>query len=155
MTDPSLIEKLEKATEGNLWLDAAIGLAVGHYVIGKDNASIWNKTERRMLLCLTDGKVFDDLDAAIEALRGCLSVPRYTSSLDAALTLVPEGWRFTLSTDDHGGFPERAAHAVVMSKLWADPQAGDGQVFEGHAATPALALCPAALRAREQQEKAK
>lgn len=70
--------------------------------------------------------------------------PRYTASLDAAMTLVPEGCGFLL-TSTH---MERWAQVVSESKL------ADGTLLVGpslgssKAATPALALTAAALRAR-------
>ena len=60
--------------------------------------------------------------------------PAYTSSLDAAMTLVPDGW--TLFHLD-GPFNNGPCHATVAN----------GDFAEGEAETPALALCAAALRA--------
>lgn len=57
---------------------------------------------------------------------------RYTSSIDAAMTLVPEGWGWTLT---HWG----------CFRLW---EIGDGMDVTSKAKTPALAICAAALRAR-------
>lgn len=59
----------------------------------------------------------------------------YTASLDAAMTLVPEGWFWTGGRDREG----RGAMAVVSQ---------DDCLVPAVAATPALALCAAALRAR-------
>lgn len=59
----------------------------------------------------------------------------YTASIDAALTLVPEGLQFYLSRGDY------ATAATV----------GREQEWHATAATPALALCAAALRARAAQ----
>jgi hypothetical protein len=64
--------------------------------------------------------------------------PNYTSSLDAAVTLVPEGW----------GYELRQNHSRLrraLCRMW------DGRfIWPGGtvAAGPALALCAAALRAR-------
>ena len=62
--------------------------------------------------------------------------PSYTASLDAAMTLVPLGQQFGCGSKD----------ATDRAWAWA------GQFSEGdyiaNAATPALALCAAALRAR-------
>lgn len=62
------------------------------------------------------------------------NVPRYTASLDAAMSLVPKGspWK----VQDH---PDWSVSAVV-------------DVEEGYATTAALALCAAALRAITSQE---
>lgn len=56
--------------------------------------------------------------------------PPYTTSIDAAQTLVPEGRRWELVSE-----PERGAAWVI------------GQGRFTHASTPELALCIAALRA--------
>jgi hypothetical protein len=70
----------------------------------------------------------------------------YTASLDAAMTLVPEGWGVNLNTpgDFHGTPQVRLKHPER------NPY-GDGEPMRGSAATPALALCAAALRARAAQ----
>lgn len=73
-------------------------------------------------------------------------VPEYTRSLDAALRLVPEGWtinRLSQLTDCRGGFAGwvgdiyRATDAVIPY-----PSCGT-------AASAPLALCLAAMRARQ------
>lgn len=64
----------------------------------------------------------------------------YTSSLDAAMTLVPEGMQW--SFDSH-------YKMAGVSRYWDDPQHGPTcEEYAGEAATPALALTAAALRAR-------
>jgi len=58
-------------------------------------------------------------------------IPRYTTSIDAAVTLVPEGMAWTAGCEpDFTPFARLWEHDLV----WAS--------------TPALALCAAALRAR-------
>lgn len=60
----------------------------------------------------------------------------YTGSLDAAMSLVPEGMRWCVDTCN--GNP----------RSFVEPRHPyEGQPFWGNAATPALALCAAALRA--------
>jgi hypothetical protein len=66
------------------------------------------------------------------------AIPYYTTSLDAALTLVPEGAIWTISCGD--GEP---GFAFIDT---------GGRIEEHDAATPALALCIAALRARSGEE---
>ena len=62
----------------------------------------------------------------------------YTSSLDAAMTLVPEGWVWSINQ-----FPDKAsAYCVSEGEVMARPR-------KQYQATPALALCAAALRAQE------
>lgn len=67
-------------------------------------------------------------------------VPRYTALLDAAMTLVPEGWIVALEI-----FPEEGSEALLRDDR-INPVRLSNQ--EASAATPALALCAAALRAR-------
>ncbi len=77
--------------------------------------------------------------------------PRYTTSLDAALTLVPEGWcLFGLRQGD-----PTLSKSNPDNRCWASikphQQNDDGWVIgvQGSPAeTPALALCIAALKAR-------
>ena len=72
---------------------------------------------------------------------GC---PAYTASLDAAMTLVPQGAIF--------GVTNCGVHVELadMSKATAACGIPDDQADPIEAATPALALCAAALRARSQ-----
>jgi hypothetical protein len=86
------------------------------------------------------------LDYAIQRLFGTAKpVPLYTRSIDAALTLLPEGWtihRLSQLSDCHGGFGGwigeiyRASDAMIPYPAIAP------------AASAPLALCIAALRLR-------
>lgn len=69
-----------------------------------------------------------------------LGAPAYTSSLDAAMMLVPEGFLWSVDTLD--AFPE----ACVAGP---GPIGPDSYIS---AATPALALCIAALKAQEHSQ---
>lgn len=93
-----------------------------------------------------------ELDFAIaDAVFGAIKPPlrrghceKYTASLDAALTLVPEEYRFDTLTTAYGDWvAELGIHEGVRGF--------------GRAVTGPLALCAAALRARShhnnQQEK--
>lgn len=73
--------------------------------------------------------------------------PNYTASIDAAMTLVPEGWEsIELRRTDDGEW--RAALAGNDAHFMAeDPD--EFFVESGNHATPALALCAAALKAGE------
>ena len=62
---------------------------------------------------------------------------RYTSSIDAALTLVPAGWHVS-----HAYWGASRAHFNLTKEM--------GVFAEGRAPTPALALCIAALKAGAQ-----
>lgn len=67
-------------------------------------------------------------------------MPRYTASLDAAMTLVPDGW----TAWELRSRRRMTAFVAEISRECDD----DEEAKQGHAATPALALCAAALRAR-------
>jgi len=67
------------------------------------------------------------------------SVRYFTASIDVAMTMVSEGWDWQVTS--HG---EDGAHAAV----WAHGYHDDTVIHVHPAATPSLALCAAALRAR-------
>lgn len=82
-----------------------------------------------------------ELDKEIGLMPSVLNVRHhYTRSLDAALALVPEGWNRRLSEDDNGRWWAELRHGYETSF--------NKVVGSVQAATPALALCAAALRAR-------
>jgi hypothetical protein len=70
--------------------------------------------------------------------------PPVTASLDAAMTLVPEGliWAVTNCGAEDRLIPDMSVASAVVGKA-------DDPSKPSVAATPALALCAAALRARE------
>jgi hypothetical protein len=63
-------------------------------------------------------------------------VPAFTASLDAAMSLVPEGWWVSWLTI---GCPHSGNSCIIGTIC--------GRAVSAEAATPALALCAAALRA--------
>ena len=67
--------------------------------------------------------------------------PSYTTSIDAALTLVPEGWTPTIMKWSPGPW----GIWVAMSR-----KTGHSALSEAAANTEALALCIAALKARDE-----
>ena len=74
----------------------------------------------------------------LDGVGGYGAHPRYTASLDAAMTLVPERWVWSINQ-----FPDKAsAYCVSEDGVIARPR-------KQYQATPALALCAAALRAQE------
>ena len=60
-------------------------------------------------------------------------VPNYTTSLDHALTLVPEGWIWDVTS---------------TGCAWTMPDDVCVEQYSAYAATPALSLCIASLKAR-------
>lgn len=73
-------------------------------------------------------------------LGACVVVPHYTASIDAAMTLVPEGRDWMIDNFD-GPHDRRCSASVFNAK------GQDYADYEAFAATPAPALCAASLRA--------
>jgi hypothetical protein len=65
-------------------------------------------------------------------------VPSITASIDAALTLKPEGHWWSVGYDEHGNRAIIGPRATMKTHI-------------GKAATAALAICAAALRAKASQ----
>ena len=75
--------------------------------------------------------------------QGFSGILAYTRSIDAAMTLVPEGFIFGCGSKD----------ATKTAWAWASPDVPLEYRSISNGATPALALCAAALRARINQEQ--
>ena len=115
-----LIERLEAATGPDRELDAAILVQTR---VGWSDRQYWNWRG-----CLPKG---DEANTELDYARD--RAKNFTSSIDAALTLVPKGDDWKVGFNGH-------AHA------WAKT----GIAGMATATTPALALCIAALRARSR-----
>lgn len=86
-----------------------------------------------------------ELDEQIASECNILLYPHYTTSIDAALTLVPEGCIWKVFSD----YPGDAYFADV--EKWVPGQGGpENWRTDGACSSPALALCIAALRARSE-----
>lgn len=126
MTSPdyaSLVERLEKCTGPDRVLDADVMLAIDSAVIGFKHD-----------FCV--GWLIWD--------RHAICSPHYTSSLDAAITLVPAGYFWQVGYSKYVRHDARVA-AQVMS---------GGFVAECDS-TRAIALCIASLLARKASSGAK
>lgn len=126
-SDP--LPALASAAEGSRELDALVAEAAGWK---QARNGLWHHAE--------------DVSEARRCKVGMLNyrprpLPAFTTSVDAALTLVPEGWSCLLAFGPNG------AVCDIHTKPLGDP-AG---FWPGHAtaATPAIAIVLAALRARE------
>jgi hypothetical protein len=129
VTPVELIKHLEAAKEGSRQLDALI-CESGLEIAGRDDPCGW-------------GPDPSGRDAVAE-LEAPSRVQHYTTSIDAALTLVPQGWIWQVRVL-YRGLPRPTNRAVV-----ANDRTGmvlTGEYCEAEASTPALALCIAALRA--------
>ncbi len=125
----NLIAELERATEGSRELDAKIFRAMDfcpahHNPWPFTPDSHWGRT-----------------------------IPEFTTSLDAALTLSLEGWGWLVRGGDGEVFANltRGGTPVMVEGHQAN---SDWQDNPTYAPTPALALCIASLRARQAMEEA-
>jgi hypothetical protein len=132
MTDPitllALAERCEQAVGPNNGLDAEIALAIGytHERRGTERACWW-RTPAGQQLAYVGYKNHP---------------PFFTGSLDAAVTLVPEGRAWTVGQNLHHWFWQASINALN------DDGNPTSIGFGGPCGWPALALCAAALRAR-------
>lgn len=152
MTIDELIVALETATEGSRELDAAIGAAVGdmndpdfdpaRWIVSPQyeaGYSQWDGIGVVAYLILPDTG---------EKRKIAWRKPKpYTTSLDAALTLVPSGWFYMLIS----GRPEMGYRCDLGRDELKHEQFihyHDPAVLKARAATPPLSLCVTALKAR-------
>jgi|SRR6185503_2474488 len=126
MTIAEIIARLENATGPSIELDEEIRLAVGAESINYGSA---------------EGLVSTD---------ECCGPPEYTSSLDVALTLMPDGWNIKLER-----FADGDLWQCFISR-YVDHQKEYYASWDAKfvAYPPAIALTIAALRAREATERA-
>lgn len=138
MTDRATLEALlARVLEGegpDRELDAEIACAVNGFTMHEDS----NPGDGHF--AFWHGKPWESLCS------NCSGWPHYTTSLDAALTLVPEGWSW-YSAMRHYLAPVGAAGSV-----W---QAGQSSAtFTADAATPARAIIAACIKARMEAQGA-
>ncbi len=143
MSTDELVAMLEAATEGSRELDEAIAKAIGAL---PPDAKFWAYNPE-------DGCAeyeWMDIDPADDDPRPYRSGGQgidYTTSIDCALTLLPEGF----AVRDLMIWPGQPSSLTVYGtklrggEYW--HHFGDGR-WEARAAAPALAICIAALRAR-------
>ena len=153
MTREQLIAALEVATEGSRELDGDIAELLQPEGLKKAQGAHLNTLKRNQV---RKGYIPGDLGAWERSYPTsyCWPAPHYTTSIDAALTLVPEGWLTSMGND--------------LSKTWTVTLRTSDARFATHAgqggeeiaqiagksasgiqkATPALALCIAALKTR-------
>ena len=137
---PTLIEKLEAAGEGSRELDTRIHALLEDRDLRQD--------EFGRLLGRSREAPHDECIMAYPNFSPDTAIPCYTTSLDAALTLVPEGYRLELYQSANGEWWD-----ADLSPLGYDVDHEDGWSNGDGKADPALALCIAALKAREAMEK--
>ena len=128
-----LIARLEAATEGSRELDAEIwrvadppACKIADYQSRAFTGRDWTEEEK----------------AEAVAARMKRLAPHFTTSLDAALTLVPEGCAFRLQKNLNGKY------WVSMQRKFPDQELGFDIWVDAYGPTIVLALCIAALKAR-------
>ena len=75
--------------------------------------------------------------------------PHYTASIDAATTLVPEGWGRAIADPQH--WDDDPEDKTPYARLYPPDyrmKIGDDAIYKGDGSNMAIALCIAALRAR-------
>jgi hypothetical protein len=116
---------------GYLWPEDNPSWSFGIRFPGKDRewfASCRNKIDRETLLIERDGAL---------VLMNSLRIPKLTASIDAALTLLPEGYDWSLFADNGSAM------------AGCQPASDDGcDMPDVPGATPALALVAACLKSR-------
>ena len=142
MTD-MLIERLEKAGEGSRILDARIAVAAQlNMPEPMGDAEPYLKMPHKLDEC-ADGTYWLVQRSGM-SLR---TAPQYSTNLQDAFGLVLEGWQYGISTHPPDElFNPGGAQAYVMKGMAENYQHSD-------AATPALALCIACLRALEKADE--
>lgn len=121
----TLIEKLETAEAGSRELSDEVLLALG-WMEGPLNTTIWYRPDYSVV------PESENLEP--------------TTNLQDAVDLVPEGWDWGAGYGHENGDPE--GEEVIFAVV-GKPDKGLSTPGEANAATPALALCAAILRAKE------
>jgi len=138
-----LVERLEKATGPDRELDGQIEAALGCPCFSGTLPTLSDGWRWTFEADDAPGRVTVFLTLANKTSKKHkrYAAPAYTSSVDAAMTLVPEG--FAVSVEWSPRHPGSA---------WLYPPDNFNDIsFEAEAASPALALCAAALKTRSPQ----
>ena len=122
----ALVGRVEAATQPDRRIDAEIASLAGLRIVEEGHPL---------------GRCCYDSDGRL------IVLPRYTASLDAAMALVPTGFMWRLQSWPDG------VNSALLEKNAGDFGAIDARHTETLAATPALALCAAALRAALHERK--
>lgn len=133
----TLIEKLEAATGPDRGLDWDI-----FCLVQPDRLPFYEENLAKIRAEAEDNGIWAiRADAVIQGQRD-LVCSRYTSSIDAAMTLVPEGWRSNYF-EGPSGQPHQWKLATIKD--------GDQRYTEisARAKSAPLAICIASLKARE------
>lgn len=128
----TLVERLEAATAGSRELDAEISRSI----ISGPSFAHWNGVHVSNWWLHDDGESWGCNTTDGWRHERCIRVSHYTTSLDAALTLVPDGYDYIIYRIDGEYYAE------------VGPTGSFGFTKCVGAPTIALAICIAALKAR-------
>jgi hypothetical protein len=126
-----LAAKLTEATGPDRELDVAIWLA---FTPGA--------TRRDLVIPANEQRRGWTIDETRDASGRLIVVPAYTASLDAAMTLVPEGWLIADLFQRNCRLP----NWIWKAQLWHPEADANVSGIARNADVPAIALCIAALR---------
>jgi hypothetical protein len=138
MTVAELIQVLEAAKKGSVGLDRLIAETVSPAVAGRGH----------------DFRAYDRGIAAVAVIErdAPTKAQAYTTSIDAALDLVPEGWSWNVRVLQRSDRPTPPlVRAVVFNNAVGMILSSD--YCEAEAETAPIGLCIAALRARANSQK--
>lgn len=157
----ALAQRCEAMTGPDRRLDAAIGAAVRALPIDGSGWPQLSGWQGEFAATKFEGRI-----AALDS-KGEMSVHwearEYTASIDDAMLLIPDGWEWLIRSPCKDGPNDRGRHFARLSSAdfdsvtWGKGETWLTEKLAGEealcwAATPALALCAAALRARERIE---
>lgn len=138
MTRKELIAALEASDGPSRRLDAEIAKDAGWHRVeprhAKRSGGAWIAPEDFLGVMSSGAPILDSLHGTDMH----KDVPRFTSSIDAALTLVPVGWIW-----------RHAPNRYVKHTVSIAPSAEHGGYVAEVDSNPAIAICIAALRAME------
>lgn len=100
-----------------------------------------------------DAAISQTLGLSSETEQGLPCTPMYTTSIDAALTLVPTDFDYEITIN---GTNDEQTYTCAAVRWWRDGRVrneGGWLHRSGNAKTTALALCIAALKARTEAER--
>ena len=141
-----LLDKLRAAEEGSRELDCCISAELEDREVFFDGNTMMGRSrtpphDQCVLGWIDPGKQARNFQAGWAKPPW----PHYTTSIDAALTLVPEGWIWKANWFNSKGY-------ALVGKPSEKGNFKEPHKYPALAKTPALALCIAALTAREKEE---
>ena len=140
-----LLAKLEQATGPDQEIDILIWLCLGKVLAHPNDNEAWQKrlpmAPHVPVNARTLYQAYKLFPTDLRGMRRCWNIPSFTASMDAAMTLMPEGWYWDIRKRQQGYLV--IAFVVVAEK----GNHSYDEMFQEEAPTAQLAFCRAALRA--------